>query len=123
MAEKGKIVARGRYPRSIVSTGMWIRDHLLEVGEDYPFHMWKLLRERKGGRGGTYQNFRNYIHWLVKLNLIRFTREEPSLNPMFKPRRYYACVPENIDRWELWRNPSRALYPKTWEKHHHKKRV
>lgn len=124
MAEKvgkGVIIAKGRYPRFLISTGMWIREHLLAVEEDYPFHMWTLLRKMKVAadvEAGTYQNFRNYIFWLTKLNLIRFTREEPSANPFLKPRRYYTYVPENIDKIDLWRNPRRHLYPETWEKYH-----
>ena len=122
--EKGVIARRGRYPRFLISTGMWIRAHLLEVEEDYPLHMWSLLRDVKRAHGirekgiGSYQNFRNYIYWLRRLDLIRFVREEPSLNPVFKPRRYYTYVPENLDKLDLWANPRRALYPETWEKYH-----
>jgi len=35
---KGVIEARGRYrPRRLISTGLFVQDHLLEVVEDYPY--------------------------------------------------------------------------------------
>jgi len=114
----GLIEVSGRFrPRIMVSTGMWIRDYLLGTVEDYPYHMWKVFKQTKR-RPGSYQNFRNYIYWLLKLNLIKFVREEPSRTPHFEPRRYYTYVPANVEKVELWRNPIRALYPKSWEKHH-----
>ena len=119
---KGVIEVRGRYrPRKIICTGLFIRSHLLECGEDYPFNMWRALKEAKKEakqKVGSYQNFRNFISQLLRLGLIKFTREEPSQNPHFQPRRYYTYVPQSIDKVELWRNPRRALYPETWEKHH-----
>lgn len=107
--EKGVIVTQARYPRHVISTGMFIRDHLLEVVEDYIYHMWRLFKEAKRN-AGSYQNFRNYIFWLVRLELIRFTREEPPKKVQLKPRRYYTYVPENIDEVELWRDPRGHLY-------------
>lgn len=114
----GIIEVPGRFrPRIMVSTGMFIRDHLLDVVEDYPFNMWRLFRKSKG-KAGSYQNFRNYIYWLLKLNLIKFVREEPSRTPHLQPRRLYTYVAENVEKTELWRNPTRALYPENWMKHH-----
>jgi len=116
----GLIEVPGRFrPRIMVSTGMFIRDHLLETVQDYSYHMWMLFKETKK-RPGSYQNFRNYIYWLLKLNLIKFVREEPSRTPHFKPRRYYTYVPANVEKEELWRNTTRALYPENWKKHHYR---
>lgn len=111
MAQKGIIEARGRFqdsPRHLVSTSMFIRQHLLEVGEDYVLHMWKVLCQVKGERNlkaGSYTNFRNYIHWLTRLELIRAVREEPARTPVLKPRNYYCVVPENTEKLALWESP------------------
>lgn len=116
----GLIEVPGRFrPRIMVSTGMWIRDYLLDVVEDYSYHMWTLFKETKR-RPGSYKNFRNYIYLLQKLNLIKFVREEPSSAPHFQPRRVYTYVPANVEKVELWRNPTRVLYPKNWMKHHYR---
>ena len=118
MSSKGVIEAPGRYrPRKMVSTGIWIRDHLLQNVEDYPFNMWHQFKKLKKNPG-TYQNFRNFVYWLLQLELIKFVREEPSDAFNFQPRRLYTYVPENIDKDELWRNPRRSLYPESWEKGH-----
>jgi len=118
MSSKGVIeVPRGFGPRKMVSTGMWIRDHLLQNVEDYIFNMWRQFKKFKKNPG-SYQNFRNYIYWLLQLELIKFVREEPSAVPDFQPRRIYTYVPENVDKEELWTNPRRALYPDSWEKGH-----
>jgi len=117
MSSKGVIETPGKYrPRRMVSTSMWIRDHLLQNVEDYIFSMWRQFKEFKKNPG-SYQNFRNYIYWLLQLKLIRFVREEPSDNPAFQPRRIYTYVPEKIDD-EAWRNPRKALYLESWEKGH-----
>lgn len=112
---------RGGRPRAILSTGMF-REHLLNVGEDYPFRMYQLLKEKKKAAGieekgiGSYQNFRNYLYWLRKLGLIELAREEPSENPHFQPRRCYRIV-EGMEDAEGWVNPRKHLYPESWKKH------
>lgn len=111
---------RGGRRRIFVSTGAFIRDHLLIVGKDYPFRMYQLLKEKKEKRGayvGSYQSFRNHIFWLRKLGLIEFVREEPSSNPHFQPRRYYRIV-EGKEDAEGWINPRKKLYPQSWKEHH-----
>lgn len=110
-------------PRLIISTAGWIKNHLLEVGEDYPYNMWRELRNLKLEMGvikkgiGSYQNFRNYIYWLEKLGLIKFVREEEGDKTFLAKRRYYAVVEDQLDN-PAWSNPNRALYPETWEKWH-----
>lgn len=105
-----------------MNTGMFIREHLLKVGEDYPFRMYRLLKNVKKGLGlkmGSYQNFRNYIYWLRKLGLIEFVREEPSDNPVLvHPRRYYKLTKKGRERPGLFLNPRRALYPRSYIKSH-----
>jgi len=117
MSSKGVIVTPGIYrPRRMVSTGTWIRDRLLQNVEDYIFNMWREFKKSKKNPG-SYQNFRNFIWWLLQLGLIKFVREEPSSISGFKPRRIYTYVPEKIDD-EAWKNPRKALYPISWEKGH-----
>jgi len=125
MFRKGVVeVPRRGLPAFIISTGVWIRDHLLEVGEDYPAGMYrkfKRAKEEKGVSCGSYQSFRQYIWWLEKLGFIKFVRREPSKNPILEDRRYYRVVKGREDD-PGWRNPRRYLYPKSWaeRKKHHK---
>jgi hypothetical protein len=124
---------RGRIPPVwVVPTSLFIRDRLAQVGEDYPYGMWRALKEarerffrEKGGRGGrarwrkdafagSYQNFRNYIYWLEKLGLIRFVREAPPPRRGLEARRFYALV-KGREKDEGWRNPRRSLYPGSWK--------
>jgi len=65
---------------------------------------------------GTYQNFRNYIWWLRKLGLIEFSREKPSKIPGLQPRRYYKLSSKGKEKPDLFCNPRRDLYPKSWKK-------
>ena len=113
-------VARRGLPALIVSTGVWVRDHLLEVGEDYVAAMYrgfKRDKQRTGVRCGSYQGFRQYIYWLRRLGLIEFVRGEPSENPVLEGRRYYRVVPGR-EKDPAWRNPRQALYSESYEKHH-----
>jgi len=103
-----------------IMIGPFIRDYLLEHGEAYPYEIYKALQAEKEKPKGSYQNIRNYFFWLQELGLIRFVREEPSRNPKFKPKRYYALVKEKIDDL-AWRNPRRHLYRDSYEKWHKKK--
>lgn len=93
--------------------GEWIRGHLLDVGEDYPYRMWKLYARfcsHLGIRPGTYQNFKTYIYLLKRLGLIRPARRERTGRGF--PRTYYAIVPGAENRPE-WTRPLQVLYPKT----------
>jgi len=114
------------YPKG---TGVFIRQYLLEHGEAYPYQVFKALRRFlfpegypvKGFYVGSYQNIRNYFYWIQRLGLIEPSREEPSLKPFFKNRRYYRLTSKGLktDPEALeWRSPRRALWPASWEKHH-----
>jgi len=93
--------------------GEWIRGHLLDVGEDYPYRMWKLYSkfcEVLGQDPGTYQNFKTYIYLLKRLGLIYPVRREVT-NRGF-PKTFYAVVPsKELD--PAWTRPLQTLYPKT----------
>ena len=109
---------------SRINTGLFIREHLLECGTDYPFRMYRLLKERKKEAGlkvGKYQNFRNYVYWLSQLGLIEFVREEPSKKRAHMTpfnRRYYRLTAKGKREKEAWRNPRKYLYRESWGKGH-----
>jgi len=122
MFRKGIVeVPRRGLPAFIISTGVWIRDHLSEVGEDCVAAMYqafKMDKKNKGVQCGSYQNFNQYIYWLRALKLIEVIRSEPSANPVLVGRRrYYGIVP-GTENSSAWRNPRRTLYPESWKKHH-----
>ena len=92
-------------------TGLWIREYLKRVGMDYEYNIWRTLVKtlaKYGYKYPSYQSFRKYMRVLRKLNLVRVVKEEHRGYGF--PRRYYALVPENIDRDDLWINPQKALY-------------
>jgi DNA-binding PadR family transcriptional regulator len=110
-------------------TGVFIRGYLIEHGRAYPYEVFKALREElmemgypaRGLKWGSYQNVRNYFYWLRRLGLIEPEVEVPSENVYMRSRRYYRLTdkgrrtpPTNL----VWRNPIRALYPESWERHH-----
>lgn len=95
----------------------WIRGHLMSVGSDYAYNMWKRYREfveaaRLMGamiRPCNYQSFARYVNLLKKLGLIRLAETKPS-RP--RSRAYYELNPDKIDSPE-WGHPYQALYPIT----------
>ena len=96
--------------RSKPRKGVWIRGHLLEQGQDYPYHMHKLWKRFLEGAGlnikpGTYQQFRTYIYALKRLGLIH--RAGPPSRSEFS-RNYYALNPEKINS-PKWKNPYKHL--------------
>jgi len=94
--------------------GWWIRGHLQDVGEDYPYHMWerwisfcsiahsvKVLIPKN-----NYTQFAVYMGLLETNKLIKVVREEPKPRKRIKIK-YYSVVEENIDG-DLWINPRKA---------------
>ena len=100
-----KKVARGWRTRYPFTTGEFIRSYLLKHREAYIYEVWDAFRKTLQGMGlkwwGSYSSFRKYFNYLQKLNLIRFTREDPSRTPQFKPWRFYTYVPKNIEKVKL----------------------
>lgn len=101
----------GRGGRSSSRKGVWIRGHLLDVGEGYLYGMWLRWKKfvqlaNKLGIGlavGEYGAFRTYCWLLKKEGLIIRTRRETGRRGGFS-RSYYALVEENLDN-PLWLNP------------------
>jgi len=102
------------------TVGRWIRGHLLEVGEDYPYSMWRLWWAFCGIANqefavnipvNSYGEFTIYIWLLQKNSLIRVSRIGPYQGNV--NYRYYQLVREAIDSI-LWLNPRRS--PPMWQK-------
>lgn len=99
-----------------VRTGLWIKEHLDEVGEDYVLNMFnqmerhfKTLKPGKEYQIGSYQTFRTFIWVLQELKLIILVREESVKDKI--SRRYYALNQDKIND-PAWNNPRDALYGK-----------
>ena len=103
--------------------GLWIRGHLLDVGMDYAYGMYKRYNEfaREAQKMGafineiSYKSLRTYLFFLKQLNLIRVASEEEVINhfgyyPESKKgmrRTYLTLVEENVDS-DAWLNPIKA---------------
>lgn len=109
--------------RSRSRKGVWIRGHLLDVGKDYVYGMWKTWKkfteaarhEHAKIDGGSYSAFKTYIWLLKKLGLITLVDVSPGKGYYFK-RHYYAVVPGKV-KSKIWLNPYKQ-YPswRKWEK-------
>ena len=91
--------------RSISRKGVWIRGHLQDVGQDYPYNMWKRWRSflEEAGlkiKAGNYAAFRTYIWVLKRLGLI--VRAGGSSATFTK--KYYGLNPEKVNS-SMWRSP------------------
>jgi len=108
--------------------GEWIRGHLLDVGSDYIYLMWKRWckfteaeKDYVKIRAGTYLSFAKYIWILKRLGLIRKVASATSARKGFK-RSIYEVVPELVDD-PRWMHPYQALYESTrwWAKQYPKR--
>jgi hypothetical protein len=102
--------------------GVWIRQHLLDVGEDYVGGMWKKWTKFVGDARkqnaeiefGTYDSFRTYVYLLKKHGMIVPTRRERAKSPdagFF--RQFYRLNTRRLED-PTWLNPY-ATYP-SWRK-------
>jgi hypothetical protein len=76
---------RGR-AASCVRTGLFIKEYLLSVGEDFPANIHRelkaVLKANNYKRYPTYASFLRYFHHFISFGLIEFTgREEPMKFP------------------------------------------
>lgn len=110
--------------------GLWIRDHLLTMGEagDYPYGMWtrwkhfiELAHKQDAMIPlGSYESMRHYLYVLGRAGLVTRAIEagEPKTRPSLFPsrrdpetqlptptlRNYYTVVKEELKN-PLWYNP------------------
>ncbi|MEM3953396.1 MAG: hypothetical protein QXT92_00420 [Nitrososphaerota archaeon] len=103
---------------AVSPTGEWIKNHLLDVKEDYTYNMWRRYQmfveiartvyqvQLKSPR---YLSFARYVHLLKKLGLITLSKRRVG-----KPRMkvYYKLVRRKINSPD-WTHPYQALYPIT----------
>lgn len=99
--------------------GLWIRGHLLDVGEDYPYGMWKQWNDLCNTANSigvmiptnNYTQFVIYMSLLQSAGLIEVVREKPYRmedDPEKRIRiKYYSTIQENIDS-DLWNNPRKG---------------
>lgn len=73
---------RGR-AASTIRTGLFIKEHLASVKEDFPANIHRELKKRlkQAGRKRTptYHSFLRYFHHLVSFGLIEFTGREEAM--------------------------------------------
>jgi len=100
-----QLTKRGPQP----GTADFIKSHLSSMLEDYVYGAYKIFCQKLkaiGQRNPSYDSFRKYWWVCSQMNLIQFTREQPTEN--LQPRRYYRLVRSNINS-EAWQNPQAAL--------------
>ena len=95
------------------TVGEWVRDHLLEVGEDYAHHMHTeykafilAVSRKRNPHISSYQAFRTLLWTLKKLGLVEPTRREKGHG--LSRRQYYRVSGDPNDPG--WRNPTKTLY-------------
>jgi len=96
-------------------TGLWIRDHLNEVKEDFIQHMSTAYRKQmKQSKKvvSSYHQFCKMIYVLESISLIELVREEKSSKDWLKPRKYYRIKPGR-EKSLKWQNPQKYYEPKT----------
>lgn len=96
-------------------TGVWIRDHLNDIGEDYIQHMSTLYRKdmkQSKKTVSSYHQFCKMIYVLDSIGLIEFVREEKSSIDWLKPRKYYRIKP-GAEKSLKWHNPQKYYRSKT----------
>jgi len=96
----------------------WIKEHLLDVGRDYPRRMFERFREfvevlEVDFDPGEYGDFNNHLYRLRELDLVEVVEREPRKDQPGNPdwgRAMHSVVEENIES-EKWDAPTRYLYP------------
>jgi len=103
------LTAGRRTPR----TGWWVRGHLLDVGTDYQWRMWKrylsFLDEARE-RGAkiediSYRQFRIYLWFLKKLGLITVVERRRDPDQQKGADRAYITITPDTEDHPGWINP------------------
>jgi len=103
------LTAGRRTPR----TGWWVRGHLLDVGTDYIWRMWKrylsFIREcqERGAkiREISYRQFRIYLYFLKKLGLITVIERRRDPDQRKGADRAYIAITPGMEDHPAWLNP------------------
>jgi len=99
--------------KAIPRKGVWIKQHLLDVNEDFVYGMWqhwttfvRAAHEMKADiELGTYAAFRTYVYLLKKYGLIIPTRRERAKTTSTEFFRQYYRVNTRLLRDLRWLNP------------------
>lgn len=102
--------------RAMPRTGVWIREHLREVGADYGYRMWKRFRtfyrfaQAEGALypSTSYQSFEQYLYLLRRSGLIRYSAVPAGETIRGFERAMYELVPEMLEH-PLWGNVYRQF--------------
>ena len=70
---------------------VWIKRHLEEVGEDYPYSMYLALKSRYGNKV-SYDTLRVYIYRLKKAGFVELSRTERAERQSIFERHYYRIT-------------------------------
>ncbi len=95
------------YPTG-TSVSLWIRAHLAQVNEDYPYRMWQeYVKFAKGfmrNKICNYNSFRKYVHAAVDGGLLERneSRVENANTPFQSVRHYYRLKLDKLtsERWK-----------------------
>lgn len=97
----------------------WIRDHLLDVGRDYPYRMWiRFLGfckfQNLDYEPGDYSDFNNQMYRLREAELVKVVERESTSGQAGNPewgKSFHSVVEENLGKEIAWKNPTAVLYP------------
>lgn len=106
--DKGEVIGLNR--SRPIGTGMWIRDHLLEHGKDYIYHMWKEFCEYLMARGykpPAYGSFNKTIYILRRLGMIENVATEHATFDTAHDR-VYVQLNEGMVYDDRWQAPAKA---------------
>ncbi len=111
--------------KSVPRKGVWIKQHLLDVDEDFVYSMWRRWRAFVTiAHGldarielGTYTAFRTYVYLLKKYRLVIPTRRERAKTTAREFFRQYYVVNSSLINDPRWINPYKP-YP-SWKKWSH----
>jgi len=87
--------------------GLFIKEHLQKVGEDYIQNMWREYKKwavQNGLKPCKYSSFRAYLWQLKKLGLIKLVKTESSWG---HDKHYYALEKRKLNH-EGWKDPLKA---------------
>jgi len=112
--------------KAIPRKGIWIKQHLLDVKEDFIYGMWQrwsafisIAHEMKAEiELGTYAAFRTYVYLLKKYGLIIPTRRERAKTTSPEFFRQYYRVNTRLLRDPRWLNPYKPF--SSWTRQYEK---
>ena len=102
--------------------GVWIRGHLGDRRQDYPYGMYRrwlfFCNQAKYEaevviKPGTYQSFRTYFYVLRRLGLVTLYASRPKLSGEPGSGRHIYVLTPGMEEDPRWESPIQELYPST----------